>query len=188
MSVLGLLIVLLVIAFLFGGWGSGHAGWGYAGWSPLGLLVLLLIILLLAGVVHADELAPLGMVSAPILLFGMTMPTSSGNVQLEDSQAGPPGLPYAVSYWLGWLITGLLAVIGYFQGQWIEGHGADTGLTPQQFAMMCAFATFLGVLGRALPNVQHTPTLRVRELLHAAGGTLPRDLKHLRAGGEPPAH
>lgn len=187
MSLLGLLIFLLVLSVLFGGWGSGHAGWGYAGWSPLGILVVVVLILLLVGVVHAEEVGMMGLVSVP-LLFGMTMPTSSGTVQLEDDQAGPPGLPYAVSYWLGWLITGLLAVIGYFQGQWIEGHGADTGLTPQQFAMMCAFATFLGVLGRALPNVQHTPKLRQRELLHAAGGTLPRDLKHLRAGGEPPAH
>ena len=51
MSLLTLLIILLVIAALFGGWGTSR-GWGYYGWSPVGLIVLLLIILLLTGNLH----------------------------------------------------------------------------------------------------------------------------------------
>jgi hypothetical protein len=51
MSLLTLLIILLVIAILFGGYGSNR-GWGYYGWSPVGLLVLILLILLLTGNLH----------------------------------------------------------------------------------------------------------------------------------------
>ena len=51
MSLVTLLIILLVIAVLFGGYGSNR-GWGYYGWSPVGLLVLILLILLLTGNLH----------------------------------------------------------------------------------------------------------------------------------------
>jgi hypothetical protein len=43
-----LLIILLILAVVFGGWGSSR-GWGYYGWSPVGLIVLILLILLLTG-------------------------------------------------------------------------------------------------------------------------------------------
>ena len=45
---LGLAALALVLAVLFGGYGSTR-GWGYYGWSPVGLLVLILLILLLTG-------------------------------------------------------------------------------------------------------------------------------------------
>jgi hypothetical protein len=48
MSVTTLLIILLVVAVLFGGFGSSR-GWGYYGWSPVGIIVLILLILLLTG-------------------------------------------------------------------------------------------------------------------------------------------
>jgi hypothetical protein len=48
MSLVTLLIILLVIAVLFGGFGSTR-GWGYYGWSPVGIIVLILVILLLTG-------------------------------------------------------------------------------------------------------------------------------------------
>jgi hypothetical protein len=51
MSLLTLLIILLVIAALFGGWGTTR-GWGYYGWSPVGLVVLLLFILFITGNLH----------------------------------------------------------------------------------------------------------------------------------------
>jgi Protein of unknown function (DUF3309) len=44
---LTLLIVLLVLAALFGGF--GHTRWGYAGWSPAAILVVILILLALTG-------------------------------------------------------------------------------------------------------------------------------------------
>jgi hypothetical protein len=44
---LTLLIVLLVLAALFGGF--GHTRWGYAGWSPAAIVVLILILLALTG-------------------------------------------------------------------------------------------------------------------------------------------
>lgn len=43
-----LLIVLLLLALLGGGFGSSR-GWGYYGWSPLGLLVLIVLILAITG-------------------------------------------------------------------------------------------------------------------------------------------
>ena len=45
---LTLLIILLLIGLLFGGWGSSR-GWGYYGWSPFGLLILIVLILALTG-------------------------------------------------------------------------------------------------------------------------------------------
>ncbi len=42
------LVVLLLLALLFGGWGTSR-GYGYMGWSPVGLLLLILVILALTG-------------------------------------------------------------------------------------------------------------------------------------------
>ncbi|HEY4244341.1 MAG TPA: DUF3309 family protein [Kofleriaceae bacterium] len=44
---LTLLIVLLVLSALGGGW--GYSRWGYAGWSPAGILVLVLVLLAVTG-------------------------------------------------------------------------------------------------------------------------------------------
>ena len=43
-----LLVIVLLLALLGGGFGSSR-GWGYYGWSPLGLLVLIILILALTG-------------------------------------------------------------------------------------------------------------------------------------------
>jgi hypothetical protein len=43
-----LLVVLLLVALLSGGFGHSR-GWGYYGWSPLGLLVLIILVLALTG-------------------------------------------------------------------------------------------------------------------------------------------
>lgn len=43
-----LLVVLFVLAILFGGLGAPHS-WGLWGWSPAGLIVVLFIIILLVG-------------------------------------------------------------------------------------------------------------------------------------------
>jgi hypothetical protein len=45
---LTLLILLALVALLFGGWGTSR-GYGYMGWSPLGLVLLILVILALTG-------------------------------------------------------------------------------------------------------------------------------------------
>ena len=45
---LTLLIVLLLLSLVGGGYGSSR-GWGYYGWSPLGLLILIVLILALTG-------------------------------------------------------------------------------------------------------------------------------------------
>jgi Protein of unknown function (DUF3309) len=45
---LTLLILLVPLALLFGGWGASR-GYGYTGWSPLGLLLLVLVVLALTG-------------------------------------------------------------------------------------------------------------------------------------------
>jgi hypothetical protein len=51
-SIFGLLIVLAVVALLFGGWGAtGGRNYGYWGWSPVGLIFILLL-LYLVGVIH----------------------------------------------------------------------------------------------------------------------------------------
>lgn len=51
MSLLTLLVILLVIAVLFGGYGT-RRNWGYYGWSPTGVIVLLLLLLLVTGNLH----------------------------------------------------------------------------------------------------------------------------------------
>jgi hypothetical protein len=43
-----LLLILLVVAILFGGFGS-RRGYGYYGWSPVGLLILIILVLALTG-------------------------------------------------------------------------------------------------------------------------------------------
>lgn len=48
MSLLTILIVLLVVAVAFGGWGHTQ-NWGYRGWSPVGVVVLILVLLWLTG-------------------------------------------------------------------------------------------------------------------------------------------
>jgi hypothetical protein len=45
---LTILVILLLLALLGGGYGSTR-GWGYYGWSPLGLLILIVLILALTG-------------------------------------------------------------------------------------------------------------------------------------------
>lgn len=44
---LSLLILLLIVAALFGGF--GHTRWGYAGWSPAAILLVILLVLALSG-------------------------------------------------------------------------------------------------------------------------------------------
>jgi len=46
------LVLFLVLAVIFGGYGYGRAGWGVYGWSPLGLILLLILILWLTGNLH----------------------------------------------------------------------------------------------------------------------------------------
>lgn len=47
---LTILIVLLIIGLLFGGWGyAGGPSFGAWGWSPAGLILLIIVILLLTG-------------------------------------------------------------------------------------------------------------------------------------------
>jgi hypothetical protein len=45
---LTILVILLLLALLSGGFGASR-GWGYYGWSPLGLLILIVLILALTG-------------------------------------------------------------------------------------------------------------------------------------------
>lgn len=47
-TLIWILVVLFVVALLFGGLGAPH-GWGAWGWSPAGLIVVLFVILLLLG-------------------------------------------------------------------------------------------------------------------------------------------
>lgn len=186
MSLLGLLLVLLVLFFLLGGWGHSH-GWGYYGWSPL-LVVFVVIVLLwaLGGLTHASAL-PLG-AAGIVLLLGVVNPTPVPPSQADVPPAGPPGLPYAVSYWLGNALYIYFAFAAYVTAQYMSGNGASLpwGLgSPQEFAVVSLFSVLLGALGRLFPNVQHTPAFRTRELLHARTGRLPRDLHRLEVGGEP---
>ena len=48
MSLLTILLIVLVCAILFGGWGHNQ-GWGPVGWSPVGLVVVVLLALVLTG-------------------------------------------------------------------------------------------------------------------------------------------
>ena len=47
---LTLIVILLVLALVGGGF--GHSRFGYAGWSPAGILVVILLVLLLTGSLH----------------------------------------------------------------------------------------------------------------------------------------
>ncbi|HZL20848.1 MAG TPA: DUF3309 family protein [Polyangia bacterium] len=51
---LTLLIILLIISAVFGGW--GHSRWGYAGWSPLGIILVVLVILWATGNIGTGHL------------------------------------------------------------------------------------------------------------------------------------
>lgn len=46
---LSLLVILLVIAAIFGVWGHGQPSYGYRSWSPLGIVVVVLLILWATG-------------------------------------------------------------------------------------------------------------------------------------------
>jgi hypothetical protein len=45
-----ILLVVLVLSLVGGGW--GHSRFGYAGWSPAGLVVLVLVVLWFTGNLH----------------------------------------------------------------------------------------------------------------------------------------
>lgn len=45
---LTILVILLILAVLGGGFGYSR-GWGYYGWSPLGLILLIILVLWLTG-------------------------------------------------------------------------------------------------------------------------------------------
>lgn len=45
-----LLVVLLVLAVVGGGW--GHSRFGYAGWSPLGVILAVFLVLWFTGNLH----------------------------------------------------------------------------------------------------------------------------------------
>lgn len=44
-----LLIVLLVLALVGGGWGYSRPGYGYMSFSPLGVIAVIFVVLLLVG-------------------------------------------------------------------------------------------------------------------------------------------
>jgi hypothetical protein len=48
---LTIIIVLLLLSLVGGGW--GHSRYGYAGWSPAGLLVIMLVVLWFTGNLHS---------------------------------------------------------------------------------------------------------------------------------------
>jgi hypothetical protein len=48
---LTIIIVLLLLSLLGGGW--GHSRYGYAGWSPAGLLLVMLVVLWFTGNLHS---------------------------------------------------------------------------------------------------------------------------------------
>lgn len=179
---LALLVVLLILALMGGGLGHS-SGWGYLGWSPFGLIVLVILILILTGHGFAAELGPIP-VGAALVLGSVQAPAIE-----QDDTAGPPGLPYAISYWIGVAIMVYLAGDGFVVTQYVGGHGADLPFnfgTPQGFAALQLVTVLISAFGRVVPNVQHTPAFRQREILHARRGIVPRDLKRLVAGGEPP--
>lgn len=51
MNILLVLVVLLIIALCFGGFGPGR-NWGGYGWSPAGVVLLVLFVLWLTGNLH----------------------------------------------------------------------------------------------------------------------------------------
>jgi hypothetical protein len=53
-GMLTLIVVLLILAALFGGW--GHSRFGYTGWSPLGIVLVVLVILWATGSLGAGHL------------------------------------------------------------------------------------------------------------------------------------
>ena len=57
MSLLTLLVILFVLAILFGGYGT-RRNWGYYGWSPVGIIVVLVLFLLVTGNLRLGALTP----------------------------------------------------------------------------------------------------------------------------------
>jgi hypothetical protein len=49
MSLLGIILVVVLLLALFGGYHGTTVGWGAWGWSPVGIVLVILIILLLTG-------------------------------------------------------------------------------------------------------------------------------------------
>jgi hypothetical protein len=49
MSPLALILIVLLILALTGGYFGHNAGWGPWGWSPVGIIIVILIILLFTG-------------------------------------------------------------------------------------------------------------------------------------------
>ena len=47
---LALLIILLIVSAVFGGWGNSR--FGYAGWSPLGIILVIFLVLFFMGGLH----------------------------------------------------------------------------------------------------------------------------------------
>jgi hypothetical protein len=43
-----LLVIILILFLLFGGYGT-RAGWGVYGWSPLALIIVIILVLYLTG-------------------------------------------------------------------------------------------------------------------------------------------
>ena len=50
---LTVLVILLVIALVAGGW--GHTRWGLWGWSPVGLILLIGFVLWFTGYIHQGQ-------------------------------------------------------------------------------------------------------------------------------------
>lgn len=51
MSILTLLVIVLVVALLFGGFGQTR-NWGPQAWSPVGIVLVVLLLLFLFGHIH----------------------------------------------------------------------------------------------------------------------------------------
>jgi hypothetical protein len=52
MTLLGVLVLLIIVAAVFGVAGGPALGWGYWGWGPLGTLIIILALLLILGSVR----------------------------------------------------------------------------------------------------------------------------------------
>lgn len=50
MTLMIILLVVLVLAIVGGGW--GHSRWGYVGWSPAGLILAVVVVLWFTGYLH----------------------------------------------------------------------------------------------------------------------------------------